>query len=56
MIGAVRKQFPAMPIIAMTGKGAEMLTMVKHLGATALLAKPFAMAELLEVVRKVLAG
>lgn len=56
MIEAVRKRFPTTPIIAMTGKGSEMLTVVKHLGATALLAKPFTMAQLAKVVREVLTG
>lgn len=53
---AVRAALPKLKIIVMSGfMGGSMLTPAKHLGATAILAKPFSPDSLLSVVEKVMA-
>ncbi len=59
LIGELLKSFPQVRIIAMSG-GAyngvlNLLQMARHLGAKDVLAKPFGSAQLLEMVRRVLA-
>ena len=57
-IMALRKEFPALKIIAMSGGGggsADFLSIAKKLGARRTLAKPFGHRELLDAVEEVLA-
>jgi len=57
-IAAVRKRWPAVKIIAMSGGGRQSptpyLAVAATLGADATLAKPFQRAELVDVLRQVL--
>lgn len=59
LIGELLKSFPQARIIAMSGGGCKgvlsVLQMARHLGARDTLTKPFGSAQLLEVVRRVLA-
>ena len=58
-IVALRREFPSMPIIAMSGGGgggADYLAMAEKLGAARTLHKPFSLAEALEAVDEVLAA
>lgn len=52
----LRRQQPTLPIIAISGGGMgdaqDYLRMAKNVGAAAALAKPFALTELLECIRK----
>jgi CheY-like chemotaxis protein len=54
----LRKEFPRLTIIAMSGKAnaGPVLAIAKHLGAAALLEKPFFPAQLLSAVEKALSG
>jgi CheY-like chemotaxis protein len=57
-IAAIRKRWPGIKIIAMSGGGrqspAAYLAVAARLGADATLAKPFGRADLLEALRRVL--
>lgn len=59
-IGAVRRKYPAVRVIAMSGGGrisaTDYLQTAISMGADAVLAKPFANEELEELVAKVLAS
>jgi DNA-binding NtrC family response regulator len=59
-IEAVRREFPEMRIIAMSGGGCatafQYLTLARHMGAHRTLAKPFSNDELTTTVASVLAG
>jgi CheY-like chemotaxis protein len=56
VIKELRMQFPAVAIIAMSGKavGGKMLSVAHALGAVEVLQKPFTSVELLSIVDKVL--
>ncbi len=58
IIGSVRKLFPELPVIAISGMrfAEEMLSVAKLLGAKATLKKPFSVTELLEAVEKAVGG
>src|ERR1044071_813988 len=57
-IRQVRKSFPAMKIIAMSGNplAPEILQIAHHLGAAAVLEKPFALGHLLKLVNDALSS
>jgi CheY-like chemotaxis protein len=59
-IAAIRKRWPAVKIIAMSGGGSQSpvayLAVAANLGADATLAKPFERTELVEALRRVLGG
>jgi len=51
VIAALRRQFPRVKVLAMSGRpGVDYLTVAKELGAARILRKPFAMDELLSAV------
>jgi len=51
VIAALRRQFPGVKIVAMSGRaGVDYLTVAKELGAARILRKPFAMDDLLSAV------
>ena len=53
----IRRRRPELPIVAITGyPTAENVSRSHEAGATAFLAKPFDASELLELIRRVLAG
>ena len=58
IIMEIKKDFPAMKIIAMSGGGKigpdSYLVMAKHLGADKALAKPFLQSEIVNAVRELL--
>ncbi|WP_374370626.1 response regulator [Dongia sp.] len=60
IIMSVRNTFPDLPIVAMSGGGhavgKDVLLSAQHLGARAVLAKPFTRAELLAAIDQAFAG
>jgi CheY-like chemotaxis protein len=51
VIAALRRQFPGVKIVAMSGRpGVDYLTVAKELGAARILRKPFVMDDLLSAV------
>jgi DNA-binding response OmpR family regulator len=51
VISALRRQFPGVKIVAMSGRpGVDYLSVAKELGAARILRKPFGMDELLSAV------
>lgn len=54
----LRKEFPDVRIVALSGGGfqgtMDLLNVARHLGAAAILSKPFKMEELLSLVRRLL--
>ena len=51
VIAALRRQFPGVKVLAMSGRpGVDYLTVAKELGAARILRKPFAMDELLNAL------
>ena len=50
----LRRKYPGIKIVAISGGGPDYLRMAKVLGADRILAKPFSPEELLDAVRKVL--
>lgn len=60
IIMSVRNAFPDLPVVAMSGGGhsvgKDVLVSAQHLGARAILAKPFTRAELIAAMDQALAG
>jgi CheY-like chemotaxis protein len=61
VLGAVHKEFPGLPVIAISGGSARLpgtdgLQLARYLGAAAVLAKPFTEQELREAVERALGG
>lgn len=58
LINALRRQDPILPVVAMSGGGRvgsyDNLTIAKHLGAAAVIDKPFSNASLIETIERVL--
>lgn len=59
VVRAVRKEFPRLPVVAMSGgstrlPGRDALQLASHLGAHAVLAKPFTEQQLRDAIGKVL--
>ena len=51
-ISQLRREFPDIKIIAMSGHDGPMLAVAKHLGVSAILQKPFSSEELLKAVSR----